>query len=966
MEPHLSKLALKARVSKEKAVASAKEVLVSQKAIQASDSVKISQSKKMILSSRLSQDHRSHLAWYVEILEGINHWQVFLDAISGESLFHYNATCSAIGKGMGHYSSGKLVPLITQKIQSKLFNLEDAFHQYGTYDAANQVAEDSSDLDEFTENLESIISIFSDTNNLWTDEYQYSAVDAHYHAKWTYQYYANTFQWYGVDGNDEVPIKTVVHYGEAMNNAFWIPSGYVVFGDGDGEYYQSLTSLDIVAHELTHGVDEYTSQLVYAKESGGLDESWSDIFGVAAEFYAADRGYGEADWMLGEDPTLPDYPYGEATRYMDDPTKSYQIDHYSNYYDGLDVHVSSGISNNAFYLISEGGTNSTSGLTVATGIGISKAEQIFFRARKFYMAPESTFLEAAYATIWSASDLYGEESQEVKTVREGWRAVGVSADFSIDSRYHLYGQDTIVIEPNKEAVLNATFEWPFSSPGSVEWSVNVLSSEVHVDWSIHPINVEASERGEMTQAEILLNVATEHTDPVDIEIVETFSLEGGSSSSLSKTYHLCVDDHTTYGTSTDVGQSIFRGSDFYIYGINLDEVDQVVFSDSVSASFTLEYLEDPTYPVLHVWVPDLAVDGLIYLDNVSLDEGMTYYIVDSIQEAIDKAASGDTIIVPPGDYYEKLTITWKSLYLISKEGASQTRIISTDSRTISVDGETTFLGQPITEAFTLEGFTILNQYSGSTPKCLYIEGIQTVILKNNIIQAEWNSQDYAGYGIMVSYIQDFSMIGNTFECNIGAFLYANVTNADIQNNIAVFGTAVDTSGYSGYDYYTAIVVSLKNYSDQYGENQCNFINNTISIYKTQKNAQIGMSLTWYDGQTVEANLINNILEGDMDEGLFVDTPTESDLLNVLNNDVYGALTLYSGVSDPTGVDGNLSQDPLLDERGHLTSGLPCVDAGLDTSTYGMTTDIDGDNRPIDGNGDGTSLYDIGGDEYLLP
>src|SRR5439155_18798802 len=114
-------------------------------------------------------------------------------------------------------------------------------------------------------------------------------------------------------------------------------------------------------------------------------------------------------------------------RYLNDPTKDgYSIDNYKNYPQQTEVHGSSGIANNAFYLLSQGGTNRTSGIQVASGIGIDKALKVYYRALAFYMTPNTNFAADRQATINAATDLFGASSTELQRVKDSWTAVGVN------------------------------------------------------------------------------------------------------------------------------------------------------------------------------------------------------------------------------------------------------------------------------------------------------------------------------------------------------------------------------------------------------------------------------------------------------------------------------------------------------------------------------------------------------------
>lgn len=272
--------------------------------------------------------------------------------------------------------------------------------------------------------------VFRDADNLWgngaTTDRASAGVDAHFGAEMTWDYYLNVHGRNGIY-DDGVGSLSRVHYGTAYNNAFWSDSCQcMTYGDGDGVVFSPLTSLDVAGHEMTHGVTSATAGLIYDGESGGLNESMSDIFGTMVEFYAAafNNDNDPPEYWIGEEVWTPGTP-GDALRYMDDPTRdSNSIDHYSQYYDGIDVHYSSGISNVVFHLLAEGGAHPSSGQPVV-GIGRSAAEQIFYRALTMYMVPSETFLRARADTVQAAIDLFGAGTQEVTSVNQAWTAAGV-------------------------------------------------------------------------------------------------------------------------------------------------------------------------------------------------------------------------------------------------------------------------------------------------------------------------------------------------------------------------------------------------------------------------------------------------------------------------------------------------------------------------------------------------------------
>ena len=270
--------------------------------------------------------------------------------------------------------------------------------------------------------------IFRDADNVWgngtSGDRATAGVDAHFGAEMTWDYYQFVHVRNGIR-NDGVGPLSRVHYSKNYNNAFWNDGCFcMTYGDGDGTVFSPLVSLDVAGHEMTHGVTSSTADLIYDNQSGGLNESMSDIFGTMVEFYAAAQGAAKTpNYQIGEDVYTPG-TLGDALRYMDHPTQDGQsIDTFDDYNDRLDVHLTSGISNNAFYLLAEGGTHRLGG--VVTGIGRSAAERIFYRALTVYMIPSETFAQARADTMQAATDLFGATSPEVTSVGQAWSAVGV-------------------------------------------------------------------------------------------------------------------------------------------------------------------------------------------------------------------------------------------------------------------------------------------------------------------------------------------------------------------------------------------------------------------------------------------------------------------------------------------------------------------------------------------------------------
>ena len=253
-----------------------------------------------------------------------------------------------------------------------------------------------------------------------------AAVDAHLYAGYVYDYYKTKFNRKGIDDAD-MEIQSNVHFSTSFANAFWDGIG-MVYGDGDTIQLKLTTKgYDVIAHELTHGVTEHESGLEYHDQPGALNESLSDVMSACAEHVSFPDP--NANWFVGE--KVAGLLLGTKLRDMRDPgsvTLSPQPDNMTKYNttteDNGGVHINSGIPNNAAYLMTMGGTNKTSGIVVANGIGWEKAEQVWYRAATQYFGATTDFKAAAQATLTAATDLGYSESNKA-TIECAWIAVGV-------------------------------------------------------------------------------------------------------------------------------------------------------------------------------------------------------------------------------------------------------------------------------------------------------------------------------------------------------------------------------------------------------------------------------------------------------------------------------------------------------------------------------------------------------------
>ena len=246
----------------------------------------------------------------------------------------------------------------------------------------------------------------------------------------TYDFYKQVLSRNSIDGNGS-RLDAIVHYGEAFNNAFW--NGQVmVFGDGDEDLFTSFTkSLDVIAHELTHGVTENTAGLIYHKQPGALNESMSDVFGCLVKQWLQRQDAATADWLIGADVFTPGLE-GDALRSLKAPGTAYdndmigkdpQPDHMENYQnlpdtrfgDNGGVHINSGIPNHAFYLAA---------VTIG-GNAWDAAGHIWYETLATNTGPDAKFQDFADATVGVAGRLYGPSSLEQVAVRDAWHEVGI-------------------------------------------------------------------------------------------------------------------------------------------------------------------------------------------------------------------------------------------------------------------------------------------------------------------------------------------------------------------------------------------------------------------------------------------------------------------------------------------------------------------------------------------------------------
>jgi len=388
------------------------------------------------------------LAYQIHSRTGMDRLVDFVDARTGRVILHYSnlQRQAAIGSGRGVFGDTKKV---SARALSGMFVADDLARppDVATFDLRGNLDRTIGFLNGFIHL--GVNDLASNPSNTWTDG---PDVDGHVYAGYTYDYYYKRFGRRGLDNHD-MPFTVLIHpvrrsdiatasadtIGTFYLNAFYAGDGVVVYGEGlppgftTAPFRQTVDyfsgALDIVAHELSHGVTEFSSGLIYRNESGALNEAFSDIMGISVKFFfrpTMGDGVLQANYALGSDVIRPG-----GIRSFDNPARFGDPDHYSKRLltteDNGGLHTNCTIIDHAFYLAIEGGTNRTSGLSVQ-GVGAANREQIekvFYRGFTLMLTPNATFSMARAATLQSARDLYGPGSAAERAILQAWTAVGV-------------------------------------------------------------------------------------------------------------------------------------------------------------------------------------------------------------------------------------------------------------------------------------------------------------------------------------------------------------------------------------------------------------------------------------------------------------------------------------------------------------------------------------------------------------
>ena len=364
-----------------------------------------------------------------------------VSARDGAILAQWNMLQTVTGVGHSQYNGD--VPINTTLAEGKYRMIDDTRGTGGTFGAMAITNANHGT---------SAGSVYVNDTNTWGDGKQYvnggsttnangqtAAVNAMWGLMNTYDTMKNVFNWLSLDGHNTATY-IAAHVNTAYDNAYYSDTCRCMF-IGDGSSFNSLGSIDVIGHEMGHGVTAATSNLTYSGESGGLNESSSDINGEAVEAYARGGAKGDSipltgnDWVLGKEISKS----GTPLRWMYRPSKDGSSpDAWSSSLKRLDVHYSSGPNNRMFYFLAQGSSADQAGdyyskylvktPAAMTGIGIDKAYRIWFRANTTKFTSSTNYADARAKMIEAAGELYGKSSGEVIAVQRAYAAINVGAD----------------------------------------------------------------------------------------------------------------------------------------------------------------------------------------------------------------------------------------------------------------------------------------------------------------------------------------------------------------------------------------------------------------------------------------------------------------------------------------------------------------------------------------------------------
>lgn len=388
---------------------------------------------------------RYELAWLVRTRMRLGDQPIYYDTVisarDAAVLDQWNMLQTVVGLGKSQYNGE--VPISTTLSDGMYRMLDPERGKGGTFGAMAITN---------ANNGSSAGKVYTNAANVWGDGKQFvegssttgvngqtAAVNAMWGLMNTYDAHKNVLGWLALDGKDTATY-IAAHVNRGYDNAYYSDTCKCMF-IGDGTYFTSLGAIDVVGHEMGHGITAATSNLIYSGESGGLNESSSDIAGEVVEAYARAGGKGDKfpeegnDWQLGTEISKNATPL----RWMYRPSKDGSSpDAWSTSLRRLDVHYSSGPNNRMFYFLARGSRDDSAGdyyskylvkqPKAMTGIGTDKAFRIWFHANTTKFTSSTNYADARARMIEAAEELYGKASRESVAVQRAYAAINVGAD----------------------------------------------------------------------------------------------------------------------------------------------------------------------------------------------------------------------------------------------------------------------------------------------------------------------------------------------------------------------------------------------------------------------------------------------------------------------------------------------------------------------------------------------------------
>ncbi|MFL0270024.1 M4 family metallopeptidase [Candidatus Clostridium radicumherbarum] len=421
-------------------------------------------------------------------------------------------------------------------------------------------------------------------------------VSAHYYAGMVYDFYKNLFNRNSIN-NSGMNIISTVHYGSKYNNAFW-DGTQMVYGDGDGTQFTYLSGdLDVVAHEMTHGVDSSTANLNYQDQPGALNESLSDIFGVLIETYdkynvkgGGTWTFNTADWVVGDDVYTPGTS-GDALRSLANPGLYGQPSTMSGYvnttsdYGG--VHTNSGIPNKAAYLI-------------AQSIGCDKTARIYYRALTNYFISTTDFSGSKSGLVQAATDLYGASGAEVSAINSAYTTVGIGS--SAQDTYEPNNTISQAYAINFDQVYNSyifsssDIDYYKVSPTSAG-SITVNLTNLPADYDLYLVNSSGTVLAQSINGGTTSESLTYSNSAAGTYYIKVIGYNGAYSTTqaynLKATFSGSSVDPYEPNDSTSTAYAIISGTTYNAYIYSSTDVDYYKISKTTSGTISISLTNLP-------------------------------------------------------------------------------------------------------------------------------------------------------------------------------------------------------------------------------------------------------------------------------------------------------------------------------------------------------------------------------------